>query len=153
MKTYALINYDSGEICTVTANTCKAFYDRALSERRYCINRKIHQDHLTLVVCDAIEYTSNGIIYRNAKTLQEWAGGNDTPLLEMGVSMPLYNRLHFRGIDTAGSLAEYAKGMMIFSRLPSKMIREVIEVLTPYNKLAAMTLTRHYNERHYKRGE
>lgn len=153
MKTYALINHDSGEVYTLTANTCQVLYKRAMSHRRFCINCESRQDRLTLLSCDAIDRTSNATIWRNAKTLQEWAGGDDTPLLDMGVSMPLYYRLHYRGINTAYDLAEYAKGVMIFSRLPSKMITEVIKVLQPYNKGAAMTLTRHYNERHYKRGE
>lgn len=153
MKTYALINHDSGEVCTVTAKTCQAFYKKALSHRRYCINCKSRQDRLTLLSCDAIDRTSNATIWRNAKILQEWAGGDDTPLLDMGISMPLYYRLHYKGINTACDLAEYAKGMMIFSRLPAKMIAEIIKVLQPYNKGAAMVLTRHYNERHYNRGE
>lgn len=154
MKTYALINHDSGEVYTITANTCKDLYKRALSHRRLCINYESRQDRLTLLACDAIERTSNATIWRNAKTLQEWAGGNDTPILEMGITMPLYYRLHYRGINTAGDLAEYAKGELIFtSRLPSKFIREIIEVLQPYNKGAAMTLTRRYNERRYERGE
>lgn len=152
-KTYALINHDSGEVYTLTANTCQALYNRAMSHRRFCINCESRQDRLTLLVCDAIDRTANATIWRNAKVLQEWEGGDDTPLLDMGISMPLYYRLHYRGINTARDLAEYARGTMIFSRLPAKMIREVVKVLQPYNKGAAMVLTRHYNERHYKRGE
>lgn len=153
MKTYALINHDSGEVYTITAKTCQVLYKRALSHRRFCINCESCQDRLTLLSCDAIERTANAIIWRNAKTLQEWAGGDATPLLDMGISMPLYYRLHYKGINTACDLAEYARGMIIFSQLPAKMITEVIKVLQPYNKWAAMALTRHYNERHYKRGE
>lgn len=153
MKVYALINHDSGEVLSITANTCARLYKRALSHRRLCVYCESRQDRLTLLSCDAIDRTSNATIWRNAKILQVWEGGDNTPLLDMGVSMPLYYRLHYMGINTACDLAEYARGMMIFSRLPVKMITEIIKVLQPYNKGAAMTLTRHYNERHYNKGE
>jgi hypothetical protein len=153
MKTYALINHDDGTVYTMTANTCQSLYKRAVSYRRFCIHCKSQQERLTLLSCDAIDRTANATIWRNAQTLQEWAGGDDTPILDMGISIPLYYRLHYKGIETAYDLASYARNIIIFSHLPAKMIREIIEVLQPYNKGAAMTLTRHYNERHYKRGE
>ena len=146
MKFYALINYGTGEVYTITAPTCQALYKRAMHIRRECIRYGYMQDNIRLLTCDSYADIHNGSV------IAEWKGGSDTPILDMGVSMPLYNRLHRRGIDTAESLAEYAKGMMIFSRLPSRMIREVIEVLQPYDKRAAMKLTRHLNERGFKRG-
>jgi hypothetical protein len=153
MKTYALINHDSGEVYTLTANTCHTLYKRALSHRRFCIYCESRQDKLTLLSCDSVESTSNATIWRNATTLQVWEGGDDTPIIDLGISMPLYYRLHYKGIRTVSDLAEYARGIAIFSHLPKKLIREIIDILQPYNKEAAMTLTRHYNERHYKRGE
>lgn len=153
MKTYALINHDSGEVYTITANTCQTLYNRALSHRRFCIYCETRQDRLTLLSCDAIDHTPNATVWRNAKILQEWAGGDDTPISDIPMSIRLYNRLHYKGIDTARDLAEYAKSTIIFSHLPATLIREIIKVLQPYNKGAAMTLTRHYNEKHYNKGE
>lgn len=85
MKKYVLINHETGEVYTITASTCQELYKRAESYRRLCILYQFTQDRLTLIACDAIEYTSNATIYRNARTLQEWAGGHsDIKAIQQG---------------------------------------------------------------------
>lgn len=146
MKRYALVNYDTGEVYTIEGDgiTCRSLYKRALSIRRENIRYNYRQDKMHLFRLDEGKSLTNGAL------LQEWEGGYNTPIEELGLSVRVYWSLKNRRCDNVGQILEYAASNDIFRRLPTKGITELIKVLRAYDKPKAVALTRKMNERRFK---
>lgn len=143
MKRYALVNYDTGEVFTIEGNgiTCRYLYNRALSIRRENVRYNYRQDKMHLYRLEEGKSLTNGVL------LQEWEGGYNTPIEELGLSVRVYWTLKNRRCDNVGQILEYAADDDIFRRLPTKGITELIKVLRAYDKPKAVALTRKMNER------
>lgn len=149
MKKYALINYTTGEIYSMSSEdsrfTAQALYKRAESLRRECIRYGYRQSRLELVDCSMCP---NKVL--DGKTIQLWYGEDTTPLEDMGFSVRTYHMLKKRGCDVARLVADYAMGTSIFWNIPRKSILEIERILRAYDIVAAQTLRRNINKR---RGE
>jgi hypothetical protein len=143
--TYALINYSTGEVFSTEGRYAVQYlYNRALSIRRHNRRYDLTQDELELVLFD-----ENRI---PAKTIEKWAGGVDTPLEDLALSVRVYYTLKRRGVNTVGEAAMYALTGDIDSRLPSKAQYELARRLLCYCPEAASKLIRKLNLRRFGKG-
>ena len=143
--TYALINYSTGEVYSTEGRYAVQYlYNRALSIRRHNRRYDLTQDELELVILD-----DNRI---PAKTVEKWAGGVDTPIEDLALSVRVYHTLKRHGINTVSEAAAYAIGSMIDSRLPSKAQYELAHRLLSYCPEAASKIIRKLNLRRFGKG-
>lgn len=149
MKKYALVNYSTGEIFSMSSEndgfTARTLYRRADSLRRESIRYGYAQSTLELIDCSKCP---NAI--RDGIVIYNWLGGTATPIEEMGFSIRTLHHLQKRGLGSAFDVASYAMGIDIFSRFPKSGILEIERIIRPYDEEAARILRRHINKR---RGE
>ena len=92
MKNYALVNYSTGEIFSMSSDddgfTAQTLYRRADSLRRECIRYGYAQSTLELINCSKCP---NAI--RDGIIMCQWAGGTATPVEEMGFSVRTLHHL------------------------------------------------------------
>ena len=144
---YALVNYGTGEIYTISGEniTCQYLYNRALSQRREALRYGYALDKMQLVRCSDYEHIMNGAV------VQEWEGGFNTPIEELRLCVRTYWTLKNRRLNNIGLILDYVKGEDIFRRLPSKALYDLAKVLKPYDEAAACGLIRRVNERRIKK--
>ena len=149
MKKYALINYSTGEIFSMSSEndrfTARTLYRRADRLRRESIRYGDAQSTLELINCSKCPNT-----IRDGIVICQWAGGTATPVEEMGFSVRTLHHLQKRGAESAFEVASYAMGIDIFSSFPRREILEIERIIRPYDEEAARILRRHINQ---KRGE
>ena len=138
---YALINYGTGEIFSISGKniTCQYLYNRALSQRREAVRYGWALDKMHLVKCSDYEHIMNGAV------IQEWKGGYNTPIEDLRLSVRTYWTLKNRKLDNVGLILDYVKGEDIFHRLPSKALYDLAKALKPYNEATACGLIRKVN--------
>lgn len=144
---YALINYGTGEIFSISGEniTCQYLYNRALSQRRKALRYGYALDKMHLVRCSDYEHIMNGAV------VQEWEGGLNTPIEDLRLCVRTYWTLKNRRCDTIGLILDYVKSEDIFHRLPSKALYNLAEVLKPYDEATACKIIRRTNERRIKK--
>lgn len=143
---YCLINYTTGEVYTVKgAISAQFLYKRALSHRRFCIYRGYSQDYMRLYAFN------DGEAHFSGRVVEEWQGGQFTPIEDMGLCVRAYYALLRRGCKTAEQVARYVYEKDIDRRLPDKVQYQVAEVLDAYDHEAACHLRKKLNLRHYKK--
>ena len=144
---YALINYGTGEIYSVSGEgvTCQYLYKRALSVRREALRYGYALDKMHLVKCSDYEHIMNGAI------IQEWEGGYNTPIEDLKLCVRTYWTLKNRRLNNVGLILDYVKGEDIFRRLPSKALYDLAVVLKPYDEATACGLIRRVNLRRIKK--
>ena len=140
---YALVNFGTGEIFTISGEnaTCQCLYNRALSQRREAIRYGHALDRMHLVRCSDYEHIMEGAV------IQEWEGGLNTPIEDLGLCVRTYWTLKHRRLDTVGLILDYVKQEDIFSRLPQKALYDLAKVLKPYDEATACGLIRRVNLR------
>lgn len=147
MKMYALINYGTGEVFTISGEniTAQYLYKRALSQRRENVRYGYALDKMQLVKCSDYEHIMQGAI------IQEWEGGLNTPIEELRLPVRTYWVLKRRMLDNVGLILSYAVQEDIFRRLPNKAIFGLAKTLMPYDKVTACSLIRRANLRRIKK--
>ena len=147
MKMYALINYGTGEVFTISGEniTAQYLYKRALSQRRENVRYGYALDKMQLVKCSDYEHIMQGAI------IQEWEGGVNTPIEELRLPARTYWSLKCRRLDNVGLILSYAVQEDIFRRLPNKAIYGLAETLKPYDEATACSLIRRANRRRIKK--
>lgn len=140
---YALVNYGTGEIYTISGEniTCQYLYNRALSQRREALRYGYALDKMQLVRCSDYEHIMNGAV------VQEWEGGFNTPIEELRLCVRTYWALKNRRLHNVGLILDYVKGEDIFRRLPQKALYDLAKVLKPYDEATACGLIRRTNLR------
>lgn len=140
---YALINFGTGEIFSISGEniTCQYLYNRALSQRREAVRYGYALDKMHLVRCSDYEHIMNGAV------IQEWEGGYNTPIEDLGLCVRTYWTLKNRRLDNVGLILDYVKQDDIFRRLPSKALYDLAKVLKPYDEATACGLIRRVNLR------
>ena len=140
---YALINYGTGEIYSISGEniTCQYLYNRALSQRREAIRYGYALDKMHLVKCSDYEHIMNGAV------IQEWEGGYNTPIEDFRLCVRTYYTLKNRRLDNVGLILSYVKGEDILHRLPSRALYDLAKVLKPYDEATACGLIRRVNLR------
>lgn len=143
MKTYALINFGTGEIYSISGEniTAQYLYNRALSQRREAIRYGYALDKMHLVRCSDYEHIMSGAV------IQEWEGGLNTPIEELGLCVRTYWTLKNRRLDTVGLMLDYIKQDDILRRLPSRALYDLAEIIKPYDEATACGLIRRTNLR------
>jgi hypothetical protein len=128
--TYALINYDMGEILSISGEniTCQHLYNRALSQRREAARYCYRLEKLSLIKCYNDDCLTKGSI------IQEWEGGFNAPIEDLRLGFRTYWTLKTRQLNTVGSVLDYIQQSDIFRRLPSKNIYKLAEALKPYDR-------------------
>ena len=144
---YALINFDTGEIYSISGEniTCQYLYKRALSVRREALRYGYALDKMHLVRCSDYEHIMNGTV------IQEWRGGLNTPIEDLKLCVRTYWTLKNRRCDTVDLILDYVKSEDIFHRLPAKALYDLAEVLKPYDEATACKIIRRTNERRIKK--
>lgn len=143
---YCLINYTTGEVYTTKgAPSAQFLYKRALSHRRFCIYRGYSQDFMRLYAYN------DGEAYFTGRLIEEWQGGQYTPIEDMGLCVRAYYVLRRQGCKTAEQVARYVYDRDIDRRLPSKAQYHLAEVLDAYDHEASGYLRKKLNLRHYKK--
>lgn len=144
---YALINYGTGEIYSVSGEniTAQYLYNKALSIRRECIRYGYALDKMQLVRCSDYNHIMQGAV------IQEWEGGYNTPIEDLRLCVRTYYTLKNRRLDTVGLILEYIKQDDIFRRLPSKALYDLAETIKPYDEATACGLIRRTNLRRIKK--
>lgn len=144
---YALINYGTGEIFSISGEniTSQYLYNRALSQRREAIRYGYALDKMQLVRCSDYEHIMNGAV------IQEWEGGLNTPIEDLGLCVRTYYTLKNRRLDNVGLILDYVKGEDIFRRLPSRALYDLAKTLKPYDEATACNLIRRVNLRRIKK--
>ena len=137
MNIYTLVNYGTGEISTIKADSPQMLYNRADSLRRECIRYNMPQDTIKLFCGDVI--------------IAVWAGGMDTPLEALGLDMEVYKCLYAIGLRTIGDLAQYAYTKDIDLWIDDKKQYKIAKIIMLYDKNAACKLIRKLNNRRFKR--
>lgn len=147
MKMYALINYGTGEVYTISGEniTAQYLYKRALSQRRESVRYGYALDKMQLVKCSDYEHIMQGAV------IQEWEGGLNTPIEDLRLPVRTYWALKRRRLDNVGLVLNYAVQEDIFRRLPAKAIYGLAEILKPYNEATACSLIRRTNSRRIKK--
>lgn len=140
---YALINYGTGEICSISGEniTCQYLYNRALSQRRQAIRYGYALDKMQLVKCSDYEHIMNGAV------IQEWAGGLNTPIEDLRLPVRVYWTFKNRRLDTVGLMLDYIKQDDILRRLPSKALYDLSEAIKSYDEDTACGLIHRLNLR------
>ena len=146
---YALINYGTGEIYSISGEniTCQYLYNRALSQRREANRYGYALDKMHLVRCSDYEHIMNGAV------IQEWEGGLNTPIEELRLCVRTYWTLKNRRCNTMGQICDYVKSEDIMRRLPRTALIQLVSVIKPYDKATAEYLTRKINERVHRWNE
>lgn len=144
-KIYALVNYSTGEVYTVEGEgvTCQSLYKKALSCRRNAIYCESMQDYIRLLRVDGYGYDS----ITNGTIIQEWKGGANTPIEEMGLCVSAYYPLKKRGCKTAEDVAIMVRSCAVWTFIPRKALHELARIMNEYDKPAARVLIRRINER------
>lgn len=144
-KIYALVNHSTGEVYTCEGEdiTCQTLYRRALSCRRSAVYYEDMQDYITLLRVDGYDCDS----LRNGTVIQQWQGGMNTPMEDMGLCVRSYYALKKRGCKTAEDVAIIARCCAVWTFLPDKAVRELVRILYAYDKGAAQVIIRRINER------
>ena len=144
-KIYSLVNHSTGEVYTIEGEgiTCQSLYKRALSCRRNAIYCESMQDYITLLRVDGYGYNS----LHNGTVIQEWQGGMNTPIEDMGLCVRSYYALTKRGCKTAEDVAIIVKSCAVWTYLPKKALLELARIMNEYDKPAARVLIRRINER------
>ena len=140
---YALINYGTGEIYSISGEniTAQYLYNRALSIRREALRYGYALDKMHLVRCSDYEHIMNGAV------IQEWEGGYNTPIEDLRLCVRTYWTLKHRRLDNVGLILDYVKQEDILRRLPSKALYDLAKVLKPYDEATACGLIRRVNLR------
>ena len=144
MAIYALINYGTGEIYCISGEniTCQYLYNRALSQRREARHYGYALDKMCLVKCSNYEHVTQGIV------IQEWEGGLNTPIEDLGLNVRTYWTLKKRKCDTVGSILKYFSVTdELLERFSAKTLYMLAKVLKPYDKAAACQIIRKCNLR------
>lgn len=143
---YCLVNFTTGEVyTTIGAPSAQYLYKRALSHRRFCIYRGYSQDFMRLYAYNDENAPLSG------RVIEEWQGGQFTPIDDMGLCVRAYYALLHRGCKTAEQVARYVYDKDIDRRLPDKVQYQVAEVLNAYDREAACYLRKKLNLRRYKK--
>lgn len=144
---YALINYDTGEIYSISGEniTCQYLYNRALSQRRKALHYGYTLDKMQLVKCSDYKHIMSGAV------IQEWAGGLNTPIEDLRLCVRTYWTFKNRRLDTVGLMLDYIKQEDILRRLPRKALYDLAEVIKPYDEATACGLIRRVNLRRIKK--
>ena len=144
-KIYALVNYSTGEVYTCEGEniTCQSLYKRALSCRRNAIYCESMQDYIRLLRVDGYGYNS----ITDGAVIQEWQGGMNTPLEDMGLCVRSYYAFKKRGCKTAEDVAIIVKSCAIWTFIPYEALRELARILQAYDEAAARVVIRRINER------
>lgn len=144
---YALVNFGTGEIFTISGEniTCQCLYNRALSQRREAVRYGYALDKMHLVRCSDYKHIMDGAV------IQEWEGGLNTPIEDLGLCVRTYWTLKHRRLDTVGLVLDYVKQEDIFSRLPQKALYDLAKVLKSYDEATACGLIRRVNLRRLKK--
>lgn len=147
MKMYALINYGTGEIYSISGEniTAQYLYNRALSKRREAVRYGYALDKMHLVRCSDYEHIMGGAV------IQEWEGGYNTPIEDLGLCVRTYWTLKNRRLDNVGLILDYVKGEDIFRRLPYRALYDLAKVLKPYDEATACGLIRRVSLRRIKK--
>lgn len=145
-KMYALVNYSTGEIYTIEGEniTCQNLYKRALSCRRKAIYSEAMQDYIRLLRVDSYGEIMNGSV------IQEWQGGMNTPLEDIGLRVSAYYPLKKRGCKTAEDVAIIVKSCAVWTFIPRKALISLARILQQYDDVAARVIIRRINERRIK---
>ena len=140
---YALINYGTGEIFSISGEniTCQYLYNRALSKRREALRYGYALDKMHLVRCSDYEHIMSGAV------IQEWEGGLNTPIEDLRLCVRTYWTLKNRRLDTVGLILEYTKQDDILRRLPSRALYDLAKIIKPYDEATACGLIRRVNLR------
>lgn len=140
---YALINYGTGEIFSISGEkiTCQYLYNRALSQRREYVRYGYALDKMQLVKCSDYEHIMSGVV------IQEWEGGLNTPIEDLKLCVRTYWTFKNRRLDTVGLMLDYIKQEDIFRRLPSKALYDLAVTIKPYDEATACGLIRRVNLR------
>ena len=148
-KIYALVNQSTGEVYTVEGEglTCRSLYKRALSCRRNAIYCDSMQDYITLLRVDGYGYDS----LHNGTVIQQWQGGMNTPIEEMGFCVSAYYPLKKRGCKTAEDVAIIVKSCAVWTYIPRKALIDLARILRAYDESAARVIIRRINERRIKK--
>ena len=135
---YALFNFTTAE---VYSSWCEArpslalqnLYKRALSNRRYNLRHGYAQDDMRLCLYDFERFEF-------VKIIEEWKGGNDTPITEIGLSLPAYNRLFYcYDCKTVREALRVVKESERFQcKVPHKIKMEIVNALMPYDRYGMM---------------
>jgi hypothetical protein len=143
-KIYALVNHSTGEVYTCEGEgiTCQTLYKRALSCRRGAVYYEDMQDYITLLRVDGYGYDSlhNGIV------IQQWQGGMNTPLEDMGLCVSAFYPLKKRGCKTAEDVAIIVKSCAVWTFIPRKALIDLARILRQYDEAAARVIIRRINE-------
>lgn len=144
---YALVNFGTGEISTISGEniTCQYLYNRALSQRREAVRYGYALDKMHLVRCSDYKHIMDGAV------IQEWKGGLNTPIEDLHLCVRTYYTLKHRRLDTVGLVLDYVKQEDIFSRLPQKALYDLAKTLKPYDEATACGLIRRVNLRRLKK--
>lgn len=144
-KIYALVNYSTGEVYTVEGEgvTCQSLYKKALSCRRNVIYCEGMQDYIRLLRVDGYGYDS----ITNGTVIQEWKGGMNTPIEEMGLCVSAYYPLKKRGCKTAEDVAIMVRSCAVWTFIPCKALHQLARIMNEYDKSTARVLIRRLNER------
>jgi hypothetical protein len=140
---YALVNFGTGEIFTISGEniTCQYLYNRALSQRREAVRYGYALDKMHLVRCSDYKHIMEGTV------VQEWKGGLDTPIEDMGFCVPAYYLLKRRMCNTAREVAEYICQEDIFRRASRRVQLDIVRIMKPYSEEATQKLIRGINKR------
>lgn len=142
-KIYALVNYSTGEVYTCEGITCQSLYKKALSCRRNAIYCETMQDYIRLLRVDGYDYDS----IRQGAIIQEWQGGMNTPIEEMGLRVSAFYPLKKRGCKTAEDVAIMVRSCAVWTFIPRKALLALARVLREYDEAAARVIIRRINER------
>ena len=144
-KIYALVNYSTGEVYTCEGEgiTCQSLYKKALSCRRNAIYCESMQDYIRLLRVDGYGYNS----ITDGTIIQEWQGGMNTPIEEMGLCVSAFYPLKKRGCKTAEDVAIIVKSCAIWTFIPYKALLDLARILRAYDEAAARVVIRRINER------
>lgn len=143
-KIYALVNYSTGEVytCEGVDITCQSLYKRALSCRRNAIYCESMQDYIRLIRVDGYGYDS----ITSGTLIQEWQGGMNTPLEDMGLCVSAFYPLKKRGCKTAEDVAIMVRSCAVWTYIPRKALIDLARILRQYDEAAARVIIRRINE-------
>lgn len=143
-KIYALVNYSTGEVYTCEGEniTCQSLYKRALSCRRNAIYCESMQDYIRLLRVDGYGYES----ITSGSVIQEWQGGMNTPLEDMGLCVSAFYPLKKRGCKTAEDVAIIVRSCAVWTFIPRKALIDLARILRQYDEAAARVIIRRINE-------
>ena len=143
-KIYALVNYSTGEVynCEGEGVTCQGLYRRALSCRRNAIYCESVQDYIRLLRVEG--YAPADIL--NGVIIQEWRGGINPPVDDMGLSPAACRPLKMRGCKTAEDVVIMVRSCAVWTYIPRRDLLDLARILREYDETAARVIINRLNK-------